>query len=66
MGQLSALILLHPHPFYPLILTQKAYCLRVTVNSKRAETGIGRKAKPALWNSTAGQFTGTKEEIKAF
>lgn len=40
--------------------------LRITVNGKRAETSTGRECEPALWNSTAGRFKGTKEEIKSF
>lgn len=40
--------------------------LRITVNGKRAETSTGRECDPALWNSTAGRFKGTKEEIKSF
>jgi len=40
--------------------------LRITVNGKRAETSTGRECEPTLWNSTAGRFKGTKEEIKSF
>jgi integrase len=40
--------------------------LRITVNGKRAETSTGRECEPNLWNSTAGRFKGTKEEIKSF
>jgi site-specific recombinase XerD len=40
--------------------------LRITVNGKRAEASTGRECEPALWNSTAGRFKGTKEEIKSF
>ncbi len=40
--------------------------LRITVNGKRAETSTGRECEPILWNSTAGRFKGTKEEIKSF
>jgi hypothetical protein len=40
--------------------------LRITVNGKRAETTSGREGEPAHWNSTAGRFKGTKEEIKSF
>jgi hypothetical protein len=39
--------------------------LRITVNGKRAETTSGRECEPSLWNSVAGRFKGTKEEIKS-
>ncbi|MCO5947044.1 site-specific integrase [Mucilaginibacter flavidus] len=40
--------------------------LRITIDGKRAETSTGRECEPALWNSAAGRFKGTKEEIKSF
>ena len=40
--------------------------LRITVNGKRAETTTNRECKPDQWNSIAGRFKGTKEEIKSF
>jgi site-specific recombinase XerD len=40
--------------------------LRITVNGQRAESASGRECLPSLWNSTAGRFKGTKEEIKSF
>ncbi|MFI5140316.1 MAG: Arm DNA-binding domain-containing protein [Sphingobacteriales bacterium] len=40
--------------------------LRITVNGQRSETTAGRECEPSLWNSTAGRFRGTKEEIKSF
>ncbi|MDN5284429.1 MAG: site-specific integrase [Mucilaginibacter sp.] len=39
--------------------------LRITVNGKWVETSTGRECVPALWNSNAGRFKGTKEEIKS-
>jgi hypothetical protein len=39
--------------------------LRITVNGQRAETTSGRECEPSLWNSIAGRFKGTKEEIKS-
>jgi site-specific recombinase XerD len=40
--------------------------LRITINGKRAETTSGRECPPDNWNSAAGRFKGTKEEIKSF
>lgn len=40
--------------------------LRITVDGQRAETTSGRECEPSQWNSMAGRFKATKEEIKSF